>query len=80
MTDKFALLEEKVDRVIGQLSNVKDKNANLSDENSRLVSELTRLGKTVRKLELAQADQSELVKTKLVAVLERLSELEAIAD
>ena len=77
MPYQFSVLEEKVDRVLAQLDELKAENIALKEENSELRSELVKIKRDFESLKLTHTDRSNQVKTKLVSVLNRLEELEA---
>ncbi|UCC43558.1 MAG: cell division protein ZapB [Candidatus Zixiibacteriota bacterium] len=79
-SEKFALLEERIDAVIAKVDRLKSENSELARENSDLKKELTRLNRSLRDTRLVQADQSETARSKLVMVLNRLEQLEAMGE
>jgi FtsZ-binding cell division protein ZapB len=78
MSGKLESLAEKVEKVLALLDKIKSENASLKRENAKLRSEAAGIRKEYRKLKLGSADQSEAVKSRLVAVLGRLNELESL--
>ncbi|MBU0984284.1 MAG: cell division protein ZapB [candidate division Zixibacteria bacterium] len=78
MSDGFRALEQRIDRVIEQLTSLQTENARLRNENGELRGELNELKKSLDRVKLTQGDQGELVRSKLVSVLERIEELERI--
>ena len=78
MRQKFEILEEKVERILTYLGDLKQENASVRRENRKLRRELTDLRRSFEKLELSGIDQSDMIKTKLSSVLDRIRELEAI--
>ncbi len=78
MSGKSESLAEKVEKVLALLHKVKNENALLKRENEELRAEMASIKKACRKLELGSADQSEAVKSRLMAVLGRLEELESL--
>ncbi len=80
MTEKFSLLEEKVEKVIEELNRLRGDNKSLKAKNIDLKSELAQLNETVELLRRSHSDQSEAVKSRLTTVLDRLTQLESIAS
>lgn len=78
MSGKFESLVEKAEKVLALLDRVKSENASLKQENAKLSAEMASIKKECRKLKLGSADQSEAVKSRLMAVLGRLKELESL--
>ena len=76
MSQTLALVEEKVEKVLTQLERLKQKNSALGQENTELRSELAAIKRDFNRIKLAEADKSDIVRTKLVSILERLSEFE----
>ena len=71
-------LAEKVEKVLHLLDKVKTENALIKQENTRLRAEVADIKKEYREIKLGNADQSEAVRTRLMAVLSRLEELESL--
>ena len=75
---KSESLNEKVEKVLGLLEQVKHENASLEHENVQLRAELVSIKKECRNLKLVSADRSEAARGRLTAILDRLEELEAL--
>jgi len=80
MADKLELLAQKVDQVIDRLESVTEENKNLKKANRELTRELARLRKEYDGLKVSLADKSDTVKTKLTGILDRLDQLQAMAE
>ena len=80
MGDKLELLEQKIEAVIGRLEKLRDENSDLKASNTGMKKELGGIRKQFDNARLGQVDQSELVKSKLVSILDRLNELEKLGD
>ena len=80
MTQSLALVEEKVEEVLAQLEQLRQSNSALAVENSELRAELARIKRGYRSAKLSQADQSDVARTRLTAVLERIRELETLVQ
>ncbi|HUV30209.1 MAG TPA: hypothetical protein VMY05_03840 [Acidobacteriota bacterium] len=78
MSGKFALLEEKVEAVLAQLEELRRERTAIREENRDLGSELNRMRQSFEEFKLSQADQADVVKSKLMAVLDRIKEFETI--
>ena len=78
MTQSLAMVEAKVEKVLAQLEGLKCENTVLAAENGELRRELARVRKGLDGVRLRQADQAAALKTKLVAVMERIRELESL--
>ena len=78
MPDKLKLLEEKVVLVLSKLDGLKEDNATLRKENVDLRSQVSELQKGFENLRLNHNDQSDLLRSKLASVLERIEHLEKI--
>ena len=79
MGDKLELIENKVSAVLDLVERIKTENGTLSDENAQLRNEINHLKKQMAELKLAKTDRSDVLKTKLQAVLSRVEELELMA-
>jgi len=80
MTQSLTLIEEKVEEVLAQLEQLRQSNSALTVENSELRAELARIKRGYHSAKLSQADQSDVTRTKLTAVLERIKELETLVQ
>ena len=80
MSDTLDQIAQKVDQLLETVRNLKSQNTALRADNTRLKAELAGLDKQRQNLTLRAADQSEAVRTKLQSVLNRLEELEKLAD
>ena len=78
MTDSEDDLRKKVEEVLAQLEQLRQSNSALAVENSELQAELARIKRGYHTAKLSQADQSDVAKTKLSSVLERIRELETL--
>jgi FtsZ-binding cell division protein ZapB len=78
MADKLQLLEDKVTKVLARLDQIKSANALLSKENRELKGQLTKLEKEFHQFRLEHNDQVSGVRSKLLAMLGRIEELEKI--
>jgi len=78
MTQSLAMVEAKVEKVLAQLEGLKNENTALAAENGELRRELARVRKGLDIVKAHQADQSYALKSKLVAVMERVRELESL--
>ena len=79
MTDTLDQISQKVDQLLQIVKNLKVANASLQGENEQLKTQLTEFGKEQKSLSIKSADQSELVRSKMQSVLNRLDELEELA-
>ena len=80
MTDTLGQIAQKVDQLLEMVKNLKSENASLKAENRQRKAEMSGLDKQQKSQSLKAADQSEAVRTKLQSVLNRLDELEKLAD
>lgn len=80
MGDKLELLEQKIEAVIERLERLRNENSDLKASNTDMKKELGGIRKQYDSARLGQVDQSELVKSKLVSILDRLNELEKLGD
>lgn len=78
MSDKIALLEEKVGQVLSRMDGLQSENMSLKDQNSGLKGELAELQQAFKDFRLDHNDRAEQVKTKLTSLLGRIEELEQI--
>jgi len=76
--EKLQQLSLKVERLIKWLEQLRQDNKNLQAENAELKNELSKLRDDVFALKQTRADQSQIVKTRLSGILDRLEELEQI--
>ena len=80
MSDKLDIIAEKIDNLLSVLDKLKTRNLELETKNLDLRTKLAELEKEYNNLCLEDADRSDLVKSKLQSVLERLNELEQIGQ
>ena len=78
MTQSLDLVEEKVEAVLAELEQLRQSNSSLVLENGKLRAELARIKRGFHSAKLSQADQSDVTRTRLTAVLERINELESL--
>jgi FtsZ-binding cell division protein ZapB len=80
MDDKLELLEQKIEAVIERLERLRDENTELKSSNIGLKNELGSIRKQFDRAKLGQTDQSDAIKSKLVNILGRLTELEKLGE
>ncbi|MEW5992986.1 MAG: hypothetical protein AB1744_01140 [Candidatus Zixiibacteriota bacterium] len=80
MQEKLEILAGKVEKALELLDSVKLENVALKAENQKLRVELAGIQREFRDFKLGQADQAEVVRSKLSAVLTRLEELESLQE
>ena len=78
--DKVVHLIDKMNKAVDYIEELMQENTALKAENSQIRSELNNLKNETKKINLLSSDQSQVVKTKLAGVLERLDELEQIGQ
>jgi regulator of replication initiation timing len=78
MSDRLELLSEKVEEAAKRLSELSVENTSLRAENDSLKSELVGIRKQYHRLMLEKNDQSQAVRSRLTALLDRLSQLESL--
>ncbi len=79
MREKIDKLAERINLLLDLVASHEKMNQALKDENSRLQDEVKRLTREGQLLRTTQIDNSQLVKSRLVGVLDRLEELEEIS-
>lgn len=80
MKDKLTAIQTKVDKLVDRLEKLDFSNRELSTENNQLKKELSTLKKQLKSSELGSHDTDETVRRRLSSVLERLNELESLAN
>ncbi len=78
MKEKLEIINAKVEELVGRLEKISKANQYISDDNQSLKSELIRLKKQLKDSQLGSGDTNEVVKRRLSAILERLTELETM--
>ena len=78
MSDKIALLEEKIGQVLSRLDDLQNENALLKERNAGLSGELAELQQAFKEFRLDRNDRAEQVKSKLATLLGRIEELEQV--
>lgn len=80
MKEKINAIEVKVEELVGRLERLSQANKELASDNSTLKAELSRLKKQLKDSQLGSGDTNEAVKRRLTSVLDRLDELESLAN
>lgn len=80
MKEKINAIEVKVEELVGRLERLSQANKELASDNSSLKAELSRLKKQLKDSQLGSGDTNEAVKRRLTSVLDRLDELESLAN
>ena len=80
MSEKLSLIAEKVTKLIELLDTVKERNSVLETENAALKKEVKKLQNELFSIKSHDVDNSQLVRSKLTGILERLDELEHIGQ
>jgi len=80
MSKKIESLLDRAEKVLNTLEAVRLENKDLRSENVRLKAELTSIGKEYKHLRLQGGDREQLVKSKLHGILDRLDQLESMAN
>ncbi len=80
MKEKIEAINAKVDELVGRLEKLTHDNQELTKDNQSMKSELNRLKKQLKDSQLGSGDTNEVVKRRLSTVLERLNELEMMAN
>jgi hypothetical protein len=80
MKEKFTVIEAKIDELVHRLLEADKTNKVLESENTALKSELNRLKKQLKDSQLGSGDTNEAVRRRLNSVMERLSDLESMAN
>ncbi len=80
MKEKIEAIKAKVEEVAGRLEKLNKTNKQLADDNQDLKSELNRLKRQLKDSQLGSGDTNEAVKRRLSSVLERLNEIESLAN
>ena len=78
MSDKIALLEEKIGQVLSRLDDLQNENVSLKKQNAGLSGELAELQQAFKEFRLDRNDRAEQVKSKLATLLGRIEELEQV--
>ena len=78
MPGKLESLVEKAEKVLDLLERIKRENVSLKKENVALKAELTGISKEYRQLKLDHFDRSDEFKSRLLAVMSKLDELEEL--
>ena len=73
-------LKEKVDQLISVVEKLRSKIQEMESENADLKTVMSKLQKQHQTLQLENADRADTVRTKLDRVINRLEELENLAD
>ena len=76
--EKIKQLASQVDKLVAWLEQVRKENEQFRSENTELKQEIQQLRNEVFSLKQDKADRSQVVKTKLTSILDRLDELEQI--
>ena len=80
MKEKIEAINAKVEELVNRLEKLDSSNKQLTEDNQDLKSELNRLKRQLKDSQLGSGDTNETVKRRLSSVLERLNELESIAN
>jgi len=80
MKDKINAIQGKVEELVGRLEKLNQTNKNLLSDNQDLKNELSRLKRQLKDSQLGSGDTNEAVKRRLNSVLDRLNELEGLAN
>ena len=80
MSDKLNLLFDKIESLIEKVEELQEKNNILKSENKQLAAEVAKFSKANQNLELASSDKTDIIKTRLKSILNRLDQLEEIAS
>ncbi len=76
--EKIKQLASQVDKLVAWLEQVRNENEQFRAENAELKTEIRQLRDEVFTLKQGKAERSQIVKTKLTSILDRLDELEQI--
>ncbi len=80
MKEKIDKIQEKVEELIGRLEKQSQVNKSLKSDNQDLKNELSGLKRQLKDSQLGSGDTNEAVKRRLNSVLDRLNELESLAN
>jgi len=78
MSDKFTLLEEKINRVLRLVARLQKEKGELEREKKILSGELADVKRRYQELHATSREQSQAVKGRLATVLSRIEELERL--
>ena len=80
MANKIDLLANKVEEVVKHLEALNEENKSLKKDNRALTRELSKLRKEYEGFKLNSVDRKDTVRTKLTGILDRLDQLQSMAE
>jgi regulator of replication initiation timing len=80
MSNKLNLLLDKIEDLIEKVETLQESNKTLKSENRQLKIELSKLSKANKNLKLGSSDKTDVLKTRLTGILNRLDQLEELAS